>query len=66
MRRRAFIDGTVLIILAAVALAFLVYWAAQVAAPPAAPPAKAAPARVIKPADQHPAKPAATPRNVER
>ena len=66
MRRRAFVNETVLIILAVVALAFLVYWATRVTAPPAAPPAKAAPARVIKPADQHPTKPAPAPKKVER
>jgi len=57
MKRRAFVDGAILIILAIVALAFLFYWALRVSARPA----KAAPPPVVKPADPPPAKPAPPP-----
>ena len=64
MRRRAFADATTfLVILVAVALGILLYWmAARVATPPA----KAAPAQVVKPADPPPAKPAPPPQKNER
>jgi len=61
MRRRAFVDGAILIILAIVALAFLFYWAFRVSPPPA----KAAPPPVVKPADPPPDQPAPPP-SVER
>ena len=62
MRRRAFVDGFVLIVLAAAALGFLFYFAMRAA--PA--PAKAAPAKVVKPADQPEARPAAKPPQANR